>query len=111
MRIALTYFRPPYDQWMPQDVMDAVGLTQVTWTLDTHSYDGLSARKIADTFRLARGGDIVLMHDGYATEVQAVAQIAKTLKSRGLCAGRLVPSATPTTNSWGESFPVTVGPW
>jgi peptidoglycan-N-acetylglucosamine deacetylase len=105
------YFRPPYDQWMPQEVMDAVGLTQVTWTLDTHSYDGLSARKIADTFRVARGGDIVLMHDGYATEVQAVAQIAKNLKSKGLCAGRLVPSATPTTNSWGESFPVTVGPW
>jgi peptidoglycan/xylan/chitin deacetylase (PgdA/CDA1 family) len=94
---------------MPQDVMDAVGLTQVTWTLDTHSYDGLSARKIADTFRLPR--DIVLMHDGYETEAQAVPQIAQILRSKGLCAGRLVPSATPTTNSWGESFIVTVGPW
>jgi peptidoglycan-N-acetylglucosamine deacetylase len=106
-----TFFRPPYDQWMAQDVMDAVGLTQVTWTLDTHSYDGVSPSKIADTFRMARGGDIVLMHDGYATEVKAVAQIAKILKAKGLCAGRLVPSTTATTNSWGESFFVTAGAW
>jgi peptidoglycan/xylan/chitin deacetylase (PgdA/CDA1 family) len=106
-----TYFRPPFDQWMPDEVIDAVGLTQVTWTLDTHSYDGRSAHDVADAFRLARGGDIMLLHDGYETEVQAVPRIAQILRAKGLCAGRLVPSATPTTNSWGESFPVTVGPW
>jgi hypothetical protein len=36
---------------------------------------------------------------------------APELTAKGLCAGRLLPSTTPTPNSWGESFPVTVGPW
>jgi len=104
------WFRPPYDQWVSSAALPA-GMTELTWTLDDHVYQGRTANQITDVYGLARNGDIVLSHVGYQSEVAAVPLIAAKLKAHGLCSGRIVPSSSPTTNAWGESFNATTGAW
>ena len=79
----------------------ALGMTEVLWTYDTYDYAGASTEQIRATARKARDGDIILMHDGYQSTVNAIPGILDDLAARGMCSGRIVRSTLPK-QAWVE---------
>jgi peptidoglycan/xylan/chitin deacetylase (PgdA/CDA1 family) len=110
---APTFYRPPYGATSPEVRAAAarLSLTEVSWTVDTNDWASPSTNAIVSAALSVRAGGFVLMHDGYPNTLAAVPKIAAGLASRGLCAGRIVPSSTPT-NAWeGLDFPAAVAAW
>ena len=108
-----TLFRPPYGAINDtvRAAADAAGLTPVIWTVDTVDWSSPSTASIVASALTVKSGGFVLMHDGYPNTIAAVPAIAAGLAKRGLCAGRIVPSATPTVAWEGLSFPASVTRW
>ncbi|MGW0808371.1 polysaccharide deacetylase family protein [Nonomuraea sp. NPDC002799] len=78
--------RPPYGA-VSQDVRDTarkMGLTLVTWDVDTQDQLGGEARDIADMVaEQVHPGAIILMHDIHRETVDAVPDILKRLHGKG----------------------------
>jgi peptidoglycan/xylan/chitin deacetylase (PgdA/CDA1 family) len=81
-----TLVRPPYGA-MSQDLCDVagqLGLSLVTWDVDTKDQNGGKAADIADrAVRGAHPGAIILMHDIHRETVEAVSDILKRLRGKG----------------------------
>lgn len=105
-----TFYRPPYGATNPEVSARAseLGLTEVIWTVDTVDWSSPSTASIVAAAGTVQPGGFILMHDGYANTISAIPQIASMLKSRGLCAGKIVTSSVPTQAWEGLSFPATV---
>lgn len=105
-----TFYRPPYGATNPTVRAKAVelGLTEVIWTVDTVDWSSPSTASIVAAASTVQPGGFILMHDGYANTISAIPGIASMLKSRGLCAGKIVTSATPTVAWENMSFNATV---
>ena len=90
-----TLFRPPYGETSAQVHTDEarLGLTEVLWTADSRDWAGASTAQIVQAAATLQPGGIILMHDGYATTVNAVSPILSGLTGRGLCPGKIVYSA------------------
>ena len=77
------YIRPPFGEW---DKSLECGLTlfPVLWTVDTLDW---TTENVSDVVRRGtekvKDGDVILLHDCYASSVKAVLEIIDTLKSRG----------------------------
>ncbi|GAA3459415.1 polysaccharide deacetylase family protein [Saccharothrix longispora] len=86
-----TLFRPPYGATNAtvQNEARKLGLTQVTWSVDSQDWNGASTDSIVRTVTAANAGAIVLMHDGYQSTVNAVPRIVQGLAAKGLCPGRI----------------------
>jgi endo-1,4-beta-xylanase len=100
-----TMLRPPEGQYNATVATQAssLGLTVVTWTLDTKDWeDDTSTAEIVAVAGAARDQDIVLMHDGYRTTLTAIPQIVAKLRAAQMCPGKIVKSTTSMTNEWGE---------
>ncbi|BBH66357.1 acetylxylan esterase [Actinoplanes sp. OR16] len=84
-------FRPPYGETNAtlQSAASALGLRQIIWDVDSQDWNGASTAQIVQAASSLQNGQIILMHDQYATTVAAVPQIAANLRSRGLCAGMI----------------------
>ena len=70
----------------------------VSWTIDTRDWEpGATTVTITDAMANVHDQDIVLLHDGYDTTVNAVPDIARLLKAKGLCSvsGKLANAQTP----------------
>ncbi|MEY2468930.1 MAG: hypothetical protein QOF21_1628 [Actinomycetota bacterium] len=108
-----TLFRPPYGAINDtvRQVASGLNLTPVIWTVDTEDWAGPSTSSIVARALTVKPGGFVLMHDGYPNTIAAVPGIASGLAKRGLCAGRIVPSATPTQAWEGLDFPASVVQW
>jgi peptidoglycan/xylan/chitin deacetylase (PgdA/CDA1 family) len=81
------YFRPPfgdYDQSVLADAGAAGYRFSILWTIDSGGWRGLSAEEIVDRALTASGGDIVIMHVGSAGDYEALPEIIRGLRSRGL---------------------------
>lgn len=107
------FYRPPYGA-ISSDVRAAaarLGLTEVIWTVDTNDWDGRSAASIVSTALSVKPGGFILMHDGYENTLAALPRIATGLARRGLCAGKIVRSDTPTIAWEGLDFPASVAAW
>ena len=104
------FYRPPYGSTTPDVRADVeqLGLTEVIWTVDTMDWSSPSVASIVASASTVKPGGFILMHDGYPNTISAVPQIAAMLKSKGLCAGKIVTSTTPTVAWEGLSFPATV---
>lgn len=104
------FYRPPYGATNPDVRAKAseLGLTEVIWTVDTVDWSSPSVSSIVTAASTVQPGGFVLMHDGYANTISAIPGIASMLKSRGLCAGKIVTSSTPTQAWEGLSFNATV---
>jgi endo-1,4-beta-xylanase len=89
-----TIFRPPYGETNAtlQSAASALGLRTVTWDVDSQDWNGASTAQIVQAASTLTNGQLILMHDQYATTVAAVPQIAAGLRSRGLCAGMISAS-------------------
>ncbi|GLW64021.1 hypothetical protein Arub01_22650 [Actinomadura rubrobrunea] len=86
-------FRPPYGETngTVAAVARRLGLTQVLWDVDSRDWAGASTQQIVQAASGLQNGQVILMHDQYATTVAAIPQIAANLRSRGLCAGMISP--------------------
>ncbi|MGC5009625.1 polysaccharide deacetylase family protein [Streptosporangium sp. DT93] len=87
-------FRPPYGETdaTVRSVEQQLGLTEVLWDVDSQDWNGASTAQIVQAARTLQNGQIILMHDTYATTIAAIPQIAADLRSRNLCAGMISPS-------------------
>ena len=107
-------FRPPFGRTTPaiRAAAASMGMLEVLWTVDTQDYAGATADQITATALTARNGDIVLMHDaGYDTTVAALPAVIQGLADRGLCAGKIVKSATAVTAWPGMDFYAKASRW
>jgi endo-1,4-beta-xylanase len=101
-------FRPPFDR-LDADVTAAqysLGLVTALWNIDSDDYDGISAAQIAHNVWNASPGDVILFHDGLRNTLAALPTILQHFQNERLCAGELIPSATPhfawPTQSYGN---------
>jgi peptidoglycan/xylan/chitin deacetylase (PgdA/CDA1 family) len=80
-----TKFRPPYLETNAtiQSAASALGLTIVMPTVDTKDWNGASTSAIVSACNHLQAGGNPLMHDGYSTTNNAIAQIVTNLKNKG----------------------------
>ncbi|TQS01935.1 polysaccharide deacetylase family protein [Microbispora bryophytorum] len=86
-------FRPPYGETNStlKSVEQQLGLREIIWDVDSQDWNGASTSQIVQAAGRLQNGQIILMHAQYSTPVQAISQIAATLRSRTLCAGMISP--------------------
>ena len=78
------WLRPPWGFLAPQTAA-AVEVPMVYWSLDTEDWRRLDADAVAqDIIDHARDGDIILLHDPYATSVEAA---LRAIDASGLLTG------------------------
>ncbi|MEW9554140.1 polysaccharide deacetylase family protein [Nonomuraea sp. NPDC050783] len=87
-------FRPPYGETNAtlKSVEQQLGLREIIWDVDSQDWNGASTAQIVQAAGRLQNGQIILMHDQYATTLAAVPQIAANLRSRNLCAGMISPT-------------------
>ncbi|WP_405145953.1 polysaccharide deacetylase family protein [Sphaerisporangium sp. NBC_01403] len=104
-------FRPPYGETNGtlKSVEQQLGLTEIIWDVDSQDWNGASTAQIVQAAGRLQNGQVILMHDQYATTVQAIPQIAANLRSRNLCAGMISPATgravAPTDGGGGGGTP------
>ncbi|GLZ00371.1 polysaccharide deacetylase family protein [Actinoplanes sp. NBRC 103695] len=100
-------FRPPYGETNAtlQSAASALGLRTVTWDVDSQDWNGASTDQIVQAASRLTNGQLILMHDQYATTVAAIPRIAAGLNSRGLCAGMISPTTGRAVAPDGGSTP------
>ncbi|MGW4403969.1 polysaccharide deacetylase family protein [Nonomuraea sp. NPDC004702] len=87
-------FRPPYGEtnatlrWVEQQL----GLTEIIWDVDSQDWNGASTAQIVQAAGRLQNGQVILMHDNYATTIAAIPQIAANLRARNMCAGMISPA-------------------
>ncbi len=106
-------FRPPYGNTNAtlKAVEASYGLTEIIWDVDTRDWSGVATADIVTTAATATSGQVILMHDGYQTTVDAVAPIVSGMASQGLCPGMISPATgravAPTGTTTTTTTPVT----
>ncbi|MFG1700654.1 polysaccharide deacetylase family protein [Nonomuraea sp. NPDC049309] len=115
-------FRPPFGETngTVRSVEQQLGLTEVLWDVDSQDWNGASTGQIVQAASSLQNGQVILMHDQYATTLAAIPQIAANLRSRNLCAGMISPTTGravapddgggPTTPPPGDSCTATITP-
>jgi peptidoglycan/xylan/chitin deacetylase (PgdA/CDA1 family) len=81
-------FRPPYGEWDArlEAAAASLGMRVVLWNVDSGDWNK------AETDDRLEPGQIMLMHDEYATTVAAIPRIVANLAARGLSAGMIDPA-------------------
>lgn len=105
-------FRPPYGETNAtlRSVEQQLGLTEVLWDVDSQDWNGASTAAIVQAAGRLQNGQVILMHDQYATTLAAVPQIAANLSSRNLCAGMISPVTGRAVAPDGTTPPTTPPP-
>ncbi|GAA0406367.1 polysaccharide deacetylase family protein [Microbispora corallina] len=87
-------FRPPYGETNGtlKSVEQQLGLTEVIWDVDSQDWNGASTSQIVQAAGRLQNGQVILMHDQYATTIAAIPQIMSNLRSRNLCPGMISTS-------------------
>ena len=77
------YVRPPFGNW--KESMDCrISMIAVKWTIDTLDWKSKNVEEIIrKVMQQVSDHDIILMHDYYATSVEAALQIVDRLKAEG----------------------------
>lgn len=77
------YVRPPYGEWDEQ--LDCgVDMIPVFWNVDSLDWKLKNTNQIVKkVMAQVKDGDIILMHDGYSTSMEAAFQIVDRLKEEG----------------------------
>ncbi len=77
------YVRPPYGAWN-QSLEDAVDMEPVLWTVDSLDWKLQDPDRVAArVLKTVKDGDIILMHDGFSSSVEAAFRIVDNLQARG----------------------------
>lgn len=81
-----TLLRPPYgatDEAVTV-ISSELGMAQIMWNIDTRDWDHHDPAQTLAAVKLARQGDIILMHDIHAETIAAVADVIDVLREQGL---------------------------
>ncbi|WP_043634168.1 polysaccharide deacetylase family protein [Nonomuraea candida] len=105
-------FRPPYGETNAtlRSVEQQLGLTEVLWDVDSQDWNGASTAAIVQAAGRLQNGQVILMHDQYATMLAAIPQIAAGLRARNLCAGMISPATGRAVAPDGGTTPPTSPP-
>ncbi|GGN67606.1 acetylxylan esterase [Actinoplanes lobatus] len=105
-------FRPPYGETNAtlQSAASALGMRTIIWDVDSQDWNGATTAQIVQRAGTLTNGQIILMHDQYATTVAAIPQIAADLRNRGLCAGMISSSTGRAVAPSGGTNPTTPPP-
>jgi peptidoglycan/xylan/chitin deacetylase (PgdA/CDA1 family) len=117
-------FRPPYGETNSTLKAEEAryGLTEIVWDVDSQDWNGASTSAIVSAAGRLTNGQIILMHDQYATTIAAIPQIVSNLAGRNLCAGMISPAtgravapdgtnpSSPPVSRSATSRPPTSGP-
>ena len=77
------WVRPPWG-FACQQTLDMAGVPLIHWSVDTMDWSVLNADQVADGIvQNAGDGDIVLLHDAYASSVDAALRAIDILRARG----------------------------
>lgn len=77
------YMRPPYGSWN-ENLSEQVSMIPVFWSVDSIDWKLKNTQKIVKkVVRDTDDGDIILMHDEFATSVEAAFQIIDNLSANG----------------------------
>ena len=84
--VARSFVRPPHGALHVPSLAHcaAQGFTTVMWSLDSRDANHRDAATVADNAGAARAGDIVLMHEGQQWTIEALPEIARRVRARGL---------------------------
>jgi peptidoglycan/xylan/chitin deacetylase (PgdA/CDA1 family) len=98
-----TLFRPPFGATSAQVRLDAarLKLLEVLWTVDSRDWAGATTEQIVEAARTLQPGGIILLHDWAQPSIDAVPQIVRDLRERGLCPGRI--AFTPREIPYGDT--------
>ncbi len=86
-------FRPPFGEWNSRLIRDArrLGMLTIYWDVDSHDSVGADAATVfSRIIGLARGGSIVLMHDGEGQRPATRAALPRVLRAMRRRGYRLV---------------------
>lgn len=79
----IEYVRPPFGDW-DQTLECGISLFPVLWTVDTLDWTtGNVSEVVRRGTEQIQDGDVILMHDCYASSVEAALQIVDLLKAEG----------------------------
>ncbi len=79
----VVYVRPPYGSW-DKSFEEELNMFPVLWTVDSRDWCSTDAAKVANrVVRDAEEGDIILMHDYYASTVTAALDVVDELQAEG----------------------------
>ncbi len=77
------YVRPPFGEW-PKNLEQELSVIPVLWDIDTLDWKCQDTDMVVNAVKEnAKDGSIVLMHDGYASTVEAVFQIVDYFLEQG----------------------------
>lgn len=75
--------RPPYGD-IDQSILDAFDLSFIMWSVDSRDWEVQDVAVIQqNVFSEITDGDIIIMHDGYTSTIEATEEILKRLKKEG----------------------------
>lgn len=78
-----SYIRPPFGAWK-KDLELSVNMLPALWEIDTLDWKTQDAGLVVEIVeKQVRDGSIILMHEGYASSVEAAARIIDLLKEKG----------------------------
>lgn len=81
-----TYFRAPFGDYSDRlvNAVEALGMVEVQWSIDSLDWKGLSAKQIYDrVVPKAKSGDIVLFHNNSDHVLDALPTVLAALKAKG----------------------------
>ena len=77
------YFRPPFGR-CSESINKQISMLMIMWPLDTRDWECQDTGVIVENIvQNVKENDIILMHDGYETTVEATRQVIPILKERG----------------------------
>ena len=77
------YFRPPFGR-CSESINKQISMLMIMWTLDTRDWECQDTGVIVENIvQNVKENDIILMHDGYETTVEATRQVIPILKEQG----------------------------
>lgn len=77
------YVRPPYGDW-EEEISQELSVIPVLWTVDSMDWSLKDPEKVVQrVVSQVQDGDIILMHDDYATSVEAALTIVDRLLEEG----------------------------
>lgn len=77
------YVRPPYGSWS-EALGEEIAMEPVFWSVDSIDWKLKNTAKIVNqVVKDTKSGDIILMHDEFATSVEAALQIIDNLQAKG----------------------------
>lgn len=77
------YVRPPFGEW-DEELDCGVEMIPIFWNVDSLDWKIKNTEKIVKrVLEQTKDGDVILMHDGYETSVQAAFRIVDALQEKG----------------------------